>query len=172
MAESDLQRRRPGPRDSGLPPQRSAPCRRSWVGSCLPERTPAAHQRADTSCFPCRVSEASSAGLQRRRAAWGPRSHPGRPPLRTPQRLRARPLPAWSPDSRHRPASLPVTPRAALPREGPGGLLASGAGQTGWAALPGRTSLVTALAPPSRALHGSRLALGPCPHTPSPPPLQ
>lgn len=35
-----------------------------------------------------------------------------------------------------RPASLPITPRAALPREGPGGSFASEAGLTGWAALP------------------------------------
>lgn len=114
---------------------------RSGAAGGLAGRPAAAHPGADTSRLPRGLSAAASAGL---RVPWpaGPRSHPGPQPPRQPAARAARAARATPPSGREpragrRPASLPVTPRAAQPREGPGGSFASRAGRTCWAALPG-----------------------------------
>lgn len=143
---------REGGLDSGprLPRQCSAPA--AALGGAglpgVPPRPPAAHQGAGTSRLPRGVPAAGSAGLQRLRAAWGLCSHPGQ-----------RPLPAGSPGSPAPPASLPVTPRAALPREGPGGRLASGRsdrlGSPSWPARLSHSAGPTPARPP-RTMKGLR----------------
>ena len=105
-AESDLHRRRPGPRGSGRPRQCSAPARGSGAGSGLPGRPPAAHPGADTSRVPSWVSAAASAGLQTLRAAGRPHSHTGPQPPSAQQSPRRAHFPPRARSTR-RPAGLP-----------------------------------------------------------------
>lgn len=135
-AESDLQRSWPGPWGSGLPPQRSAPAggvERVPASRGVPQRLTKAQTHLGSRAGSPRPAQRGSRGCGR----------PGGPaPILV--RGRCAPRSRAAPTSRPepglvgaRPASLPVTPRAALPQEGPGGSFASRAGQTGWAALPG-----------------------------------
>ncbi|CAI9165297.1 unnamed protein product [Rangifer tarandus platyrhynchus] len=142
-AESDPQRRWPGPRGFRAPTTVLRPCGRIWGGVGSPGRSP------DPLPAPPALTQAQthlgSDAASPRHLQRG--SIPGR---RRRAPCRARAAPTSRPEPRApgaRPASLPVIPRAARPRENPGASFTSWAGPTGWTALQRPARLIHSVGP-------------------------